>query len=176
DALVQLRGWLARNGSDRGKKGESILPAPVVNQLARSRPRKLDELMAMTLTGFSELRKRTHGQNIIAVIDQARLQYMEAVTAGQEVANMSFMLLEEKLHHSGMGGGNAGLGGGGGGGGAKDGAGRREGGNVNQAKPALTPLTGPPPIHTHTPTHTHRHTHTDTHTDTHTHRHTHTHT
>ncbi|GIL80483.1 hypothetical protein Vretifemale_9680, partial [Volvox reticuliferus] len=71
DALVQLRGWLARNGSDRGKKGESILPAPVVNQLARSRPRKLDELMAMTLTGFSELRKRTHGQNIIAVIDQA---------------------------------------------------------------------------------------------------------
>ncbi|GLI70849.1 hypothetical protein VaNZ11_015864, partial [Volvox africanus] len=115
DALVQLRGWLARNGSDRGKKGESILPAPVVNQLARARPRKLDELMAMTLTGFSELRKRTHGQNIIAVIDQARLQYMEAVTAGQEVANMSFVLLEEKLHDSVGGGRNAGLGGGGGG-------------------------------------------------------------
>jgi hypothetical protein len=26
--------------------------------------------MAMTLNGFSDLRKRTHGQNIIAVIDQ----------------------------------------------------------------------------------------------------------
>lgn len=35
DALVQLRGWLARNGPDRGKSGASILPVPVVNQLAR---------------------------------------------------------------------------------------------------------------------------------------------
>ncbi|GFR41611.1 hypothetical protein Agub_g2336, partial [Astrephomene gubernaculifera] len=118
DALVQLRGWLAQHSNDRRKKGEAILPASVLNQLARARPRRLDELMALNLTAFSDFRKKTHGRNIIAVIDMAKLQYMEAVTAGQEVANMSFVLLEDKLHRSTGGEGAEGPEGGGGGGGA----------------------------------------------------------